>query len=67
MIVTVLWWMAQCAGLGAIVYVAWWGVNAAGIPEPFGKLVRLAVIIGGVALGIMMVFRLFEILGHPIV
>ncbi len=67
MIITTLWWMAQCAGIGVMVYAALWGVNAAGIPEPFGKLVRLAVVIGGVALAIMMVFRLFVILGHPIV
>ena len=67
MIVPVLWWLAQCAGLGAVVYLALWGVDRSGVGEPFGRLMRLAVIVGAVGLGIMMIFRLFDILGHPIV
>lgn len=66
MIVPVLWWLAMCAGLGAVVYLALWGIDASGVGDPFRKVMRLAVIIGAVGLGIMMIFRLFALLGHPI-
>ena len=66
MIVAVLWWLAQVAGIGLIAYLVLWAVDYSGVPAPFSKALRLGVTILAVVVLIVMVLRLFVILGHPL-
>lgn len=49
---------------GLILYVIWWGLGKIGLPEPFGKIATVVVVLVTV---IFLVNILLSLIGHPLI
>jgi len=54
----------QLVVAGLIFWVIWWGLGAAGIPEPFNKVIRVIVV---VLVVIFLINLLLSLGGHPLI
>jgi uncharacterized membrane protein YhdT len=49
---------------GLVLYVLWWGIGKIGLPEPFGKIATVALVLLTV---VVLLNLLFGFVGQPLV
>jgi len=64
--IEVLWWIGHLAAIGVILGAVNYAIERVPIAEPFKSAAKVGVLILAVIVLIVMVFRLFTILGHPL-